>query len=201
VSKRILTSDNVDIYKMINNIELIEMSCHRISKLVNGMKSLVRNSEADPFTNQSFENYLEIVKFLIFHKAEMRKVDFELKILTDDLNVFCRPTQLEQVLINLLNNAIDAAEFTGEKWVKLFITSDSNNLRFEVIDSGDGISESNLKKIWDPFFTTKDIGKGTGLGLAISHSIILENNGNIYYNKNNKNTSFVVEVPKLRQAA
>jgi signal transduction histidine kinase len=141
------------------------------------------------------------VKFLIANKSEMRKVQFDLQILTNDLNGFCRPTQVEQVLINLLNNAVDAAELTDEKWVKLIITSDVYHLRFEIIDSGNGISDENLKKIWNPFFTTKDIGKGTGLGLAISHSIILENNGNIYYNKISKNTSFVVEIPKLRQAA
>ena len=201
VNRRMLKANVLDLEKLTSNMEVIELSASRIAKLVSGMKSLVRNAEADPATDQSFAKHLEIVQFLIKNKAETKNVNFELVTLTTDLNGFCRPSQIEQVLINLVNNAIDAAADTEDRWTKLIISSNSNYLIFEVIDSGKGISEELLSKIWNPFFTTKEIGKGTGLGLSISHSIIHDNNGHFYYKTGCENTTFVVEIPKIKIAA
>ena len=201
VSRRMIKSNLVDNEKMTTNLELIGTATQRISKLVNGMKSLVRNAENDSPTNQSLDPHLEIVKFLVKNKAEMKSIKLDFIFNNDDLYALCRPSQIEQVLINLINNAIDAAENTEDKWVKINISSNPDYLIFEVSDSGNGISENLLKKIWNPFFTTKEIGKGTGLGLSISHSIILENNGNMFYKDKAENTTFVIEIPKMKIAA
>ena len=205
VSKRLLTADKIDNpqvdEKIMANLETIEGASSRISKLVNGMKSLVRNAESDPLTFQSLLPHLEMVKFLAKSRAELKKVSFEIVMNSDDLSSMCRPSQVEQVIINLVNNAIDAAETTEDRWTKLIISSNSEYLVFEVTDSGFGISEQVLSKIWNPFFTTKEIGKGTGLGLSISHSIMLENNGKLYYKKDSANTTFVVEVPRQEKIA
>jgi C4-dicarboxylate-specific signal transduction histidine kinase len=201
VSKRILRPELEGVEKLLLNLEVIEGSASRISKLVNGMKSLVRNAENDPISFQSFEPSLEIVKFIVQSRSESKKVRFDIISETKDFEGFFRPSQIEQVLINLINNAIDAAELTEEKWVKLMITSSGKHLMFEVTDSGTGIPDEVLKKIWNPFYTTKELGRGTGLGLSISHSIILENNGNLFYKNEAKNTTFRVELPKNKNAA
>ena len=200
-SKRLLSSHDFEKEKMLTNLDIIIQSSQRISKLVKGMKSLVRNAENDSPTNQSMLPHLEIVKFLTKNKADLHNVDLQININTPEMGGFCRPSQIEQVLINLINNAIDAAESTTEKWVQVNILSNNDYLVFEVADSGKGIEEQVLKKIWNPFFTTKEVGKGTGLGLSISHSIILENNGKMYYAADKPNTTFIVEIPKSKIAA
>ena len=87
------------------------------------------------------------------------------------------PYQLEQVILNLLLNAIDAMPNGGELTIK---TAQNNDKIFiSITDTGSGITAEHLKQIFDPFFTTKDPGKGTGLGLPISHSFIKAHGGDI----------------------
>jgi signal transduction histidine kinase len=179
-------------------LEAIEKSSKRINGLVVGMKNLVRSSENDPLSIENFEPYIESIHFFAKNKAEMRKIDFEIIKETDDLTCYCRPSQVEQVLNNLITNAMDAIENRDEKWVKLYIRKEENYLTFEVTDSGHGIPKELENKIWNPFFTTKEIGKGTGLGLSISLTIAQENQGSLIYLKRNNHTSFEL---KLKKAA
>ena len=197
ISKRMLLSKTIDTEKLTSNLEKIHASSARIANLVNEMKSLVCNAKNDSQTNHSFEQHLDSLQQQIKIKAESQNVSFELITKTLDLEVFCAPTHLEQVLINVINNALEAAEMSADKWVKLVIYSNDDFLIFEVVDSGVGITDDLLKKIWNPFFTTKEIGKGTGLGLSISRNIVLQNNGKFYYKKECLNTTFVIELPKL----
>jgi signal transduction histidine kinase len=87
------------------------------------------------------------------------------------------PGQLNQVLMNLLSNACDAIEGTGNIW--LSTVRDGRMVRITVRDDGIGIPDDKLARIFDPFFTTKQPGKGTGLGLAISHGIVGRHGGQI----------------------
>ena len=86
------------------------------------------------------------------------------------------PTQLQQVLLNLFNNAIDAIikkhGYEGGELVVGARPLDSHQIEIYVKDNGAGISPENLKKIFTPFFTTKPVGKGTGLGLSVCYGII-----------------------------
>jgi signal transduction histidine kinase len=92
--------------------------------------------------------------------------------------VECYPGKLNQVFMNIINNAIDAI---GGKPGKISITTGCTEdmVSISISDNGKGIPESDLVKIFDPFFTTKEVGYGMGLGLAISYSIIQEHNGKI----------------------
>jgi signal transduction histidine kinase len=114
----------------------------------------------------------------------------------------CQEVQISQVLLNLIQNAVDAIEAqTTKKWIKLEILPVSNTCQIRVTDSGLGIPISLQDKILQPFFTTKDIGKGTGLGLSISSSIVREHGGQFFYDKDSPNTSFVIEIPMTQQPA
>jgi two-component system sensor histidine kinase HupT/HoxJ len=96
-----------------------------------------------------------------------------------ELPVFGSPGQLQQVLINLVQNAADATEKTEDP--QLTITTEPNAERVVVLfrDNGPGIPEDVLGKIFDPFFTTKPVGKGTGLGLSISYGIVERHGGEL----------------------
>lgn len=89
-----------------------------------------------------------------------------------DLKIECQPTQISQVIINLLNNAFDAVSMLPEKWVHVDVIPHGNErLKIIVTDSGQGIPDAISEKMMEPFFTTKPVGKGTGLGLSISQGI------------------------------
>lgn len=103
--------------------------------------------------------------------------------------------RLEQVLINLLRNALDAMRDTPVKHLEIRIEPDQARWRISVGDSGDGIDEDHLGNIFDPFFTTKPVGDGLGLGLAVSYAIVHELGGRLNAENRNKGALFWFSLP------
>jgi signal transduction histidine kinase len=117
--------------------------------------------------------------------------------LKDNIFISCDEAEIEQVIINLINNSIDAIKDNNEKWIKVELIENSDLAVLSIIDSGPGIDEINIDKLFNPFFTTKSIGEGTGLGLSISKGIIDAHNGSIRINSNIKNTCFELRFNKV----
>jgi len=108
--------------------------------------------------------------------------------------VFCHGGKIAQVLLKVLENAIDAIESEGIIALKTF--AQGKKVYIEIQDSGCGISEDNIHRIYDPFFTTKEIGQGTGLGLHTAQSILEKHEGNIRVtSKEGVGTKFRIELP------
>lgn len=104
--------------------------------------------------------------------------------------------QLNQVIINLVMNAVAAMEGGGTLTLRTYRDKAARKAYLEIEDTGCGIPEENLSKIFDPFFTTKEPGKGTGLGLSTAYGIIKENGGNIAVKATSpEGTTFLVELP------
>lgn len=102
--------------------------------------------------------------------------------------------KLHQVFLNILTNSVHAIEKNGTIQIKTL--AHQKYISIEIIDSGSGISQKNLSKVMDPFFTTKDAGKGTGLGLSISYTIIKEHKGEIKFSsEENKGTIVKIKLP------
>jgi PAS domain S-box-containing protein len=127
---------------------------------------------------------------------------FGIEVITEygDLpQVECYPGQLNQVFMNILDNAIDVLEQTDDDKIILIQTEtiNSDSIRIKIANSGPEISPTICDKIFDPFFTTKPIGEGTGLGLSISYQIITEkHNGKIYCDPIiNVGTELIIEIP------
>jgi signal transduction histidine kinase len=97
--------------------------------------------------------------------------------LHDVPDVMGDPGRLEQVIINVLSNSVEAMTAGGEIIISSLL--EGGSVRIHVTDSGPGISEEHLSRVFDPFFTTKEIGAGTGLGLSISYGIIKQHRGSI----------------------
>ena len=108
----------------------------------------------------------------------------------------CRAVEISQVLLNLIGNAVDAVEDAQDKWLKIAVLDLGPFIEIAVTDSGRGISEAARKKLFQPFFTTKEIGKGTGLGLSISQGIMVAHKGEIRFDLNSPHTRFVVRLLK-----
>ncbi len=165
-------------------IELIEKSIDRISHQVDDVLGYVRNS---PLKLTSIS-----VKDLINSSVEKINLpsDVELKISGKDIQINCDPIKLDAVFINLIINSVQAMHNGGKIEVK--ISEQENMAVLEFIDSGEGISEENMAKIFEPLFTTKQ--KGTGLGLASCKNIVEQHQGEISI-KNNP-TTFRIVLPK-----
>ena len=115
--------------------------------------------------------------------------------------VYCNSIQIEQVLTNLLINARDALENAQEKTVTLRSFESDNCIVVEIEDSGKGIPAADLPKVFDPFFTSKEVGKGTGLGLSISYGIIEDHGGRLsVMNQEEGGARFRMELP-LREVS
>ncbi len=108
--------------------------------------------------------------------------------------ISCNPGQLNQVFLNILSNAAQAIDKSGNIWIST--RDDAEFLIIEIRDDGKGMSAELLDKIFDPFFTTKDVGEGTGLGLSISYSIIQGHNGTLSASSEiNKGSIFTIRIP------
>ena len=109
--------------------------------------------------------------------------------------VICSPSQVNQVFLNLITNAVQAME-GGVGTISLATRKEGNGIAVDVADSGKGIAPDVLPKIFDPFFSTKEIGKGTGLGLSISFKIVEQHGGRISVESQpGKGTRFTVWLP------
>lgn len=114
----------------------------------------------------------------------------------EDIGANLDAQRIQQVLINLIQNAIQATEGEGTVRIAADQPEGPKTFRFQVSDSGKGIAKDSLKKIFDPFFTTKDVSSGSGLGLSISHGIIEQHHGRILVeSKPGEGTTFSVYLP------
>jgi C4-dicarboxylate-specific signal transduction histidine kinase len=100
------------------------------------------------------------------------------------------------VLVNLLHNADDAIAQLEKKWIRICVSQQKNFVEIKVIDSGAGISAAVNQKLFQPFFTTKAIGKGTGMGLSISLGIMRAHGGECFVDSTCPNTCFVLRLPQ-----
>lgn len=184
-------------------LDSIARSVDRISRIVSGLKKFARQSAGTTRSLVPLWQILTEVKVLIEPKSHLNSVlvDFELGSPSE---ILCDSVEIEQVFINLINNAIDAVKKLDEKWVKVIAYDEAGEVVVRVIDSGTGIAPEIEAKLFQPFFTTKAVGEGTGLGLSIVKGIIDQHKAHIQINRSLQNTCFEVRFKSMslvRQSA
>jgi len=133
---------------------------------------------------------------LVRHQMEMGGVQLQLEMAEGLPPAQCDGAQIEQVLLALVMNAIDALPRGGNLWLKTRLSKSTQEIEFEVRDDGVGIAPELLPRMFEPFLTTKESGHGVGLGLAVSRSIIERHRGKIEVKSEiGKGTTFVVSLP------
>lgn len=183
-------------HKVFPEVEKIESTVYRISKIIKGLKSFSRNGDKDLLESTPLDRMVN--EALDLCRIRFENHEIKLNVNFNDLekiNLQVRPTQIIQVLLNLLGNSFDAIENTKEKWIDLTVQKTKTHLFMSLTDSGPGIPVEVAEKMMNPFFTTKEVGKGTGLGLSISKGIMEDNGGKLSYDFSSKNTRFVIELP------
>jgi C4-dicarboxylate-specific signal transduction histidine kinase len=202
ILKKILTKINVSNERVDKILNSNDETVKRISKIINGLRNLARNDDNSDFELTTISKVLEDPVTLCNLKIHGTDVDFQVLFNgNENVSFVCRPVQLGQVIINLLNNAFDAVQEYEAKWIRLEIDQDDDAIIIKIIDSGKGIAEAVREKIFEPMFTTKDIGKGTGLGLSLSSSIIQNHKGKIEIDIKSANTCFNIYLPKEKRLA
>jgi signal transduction histidine kinase len=171
---------------------------HRTETITQGLKTFSRLDESNyKETNieENIDNTLQFIK----HELTKNKILIK-KVYGETRNVGCNPGKLNQVFMNLFINAIYAIKARADKTIpgQLEVKTEIVGAKFviSVKDNGCGMSEKTKSKLFDPFYTTKDVGEGTGLGMSIVHGIILDHKGSIHVESIlNKGSKISIHLP------
>jgi two-component system, NtrC family, sensor kinase len=157
-------------------LEKIERQTFRAAKIVNGLLNLARPAQVDSGP-VDVNAVINDVLSLLEHQFRTGRIQVRKELAASAPIVLGIEYKLQQVFLNLFLNARDAMPKGG--WLTIVTRSSDDSATIEVADTGSGIPADQLSRIYDPFFTTKDIGKGTGLGLSITYGIVQEHGGSI----------------------
>ncbi|MDZ8086489.1 MAG: GAF domain-containing protein [Nostoc sp. DedQUE12b] len=202
----------------------MQVGTERIRSIVLSLRNFSRLDESENKRvdlHEGIDNTLLILQHRLKGNAEFPRIEI-IKDYGNIPRVECYAGQMNQVFMNIFSNAIDALEVSSQGWqdlgekenhsyfgytqykcpiptiqISTKVSADNSRLLIRITDNGSGMNEDVRKRIFDPFYTTKPVGKGTGLGLAISYQIIVEKHGGIMecISEPGKGTEFWIEIP------
>jgi two-component system NtrC family sensor kinase len=186
-----ISAENIGKEKSLDYLGKMDTELTRSSKLIRNLLDFARQSTPTlrlVDINQTIEQAFGVVG----HQADLQNIKVIREMSPDIPEVMADFDQLQQVFTNLIMNAIQAMPEGGELILRTSIGNNSQ-LKIEVEDTGCGISQANMRKLYTPFFTTKEKGKGVGLGLAVAYGIIQRHHGRIeVHSKEGKGTTFTI---------
>jgi len=178
------------------HLDMILKSAQRCQKIVQNLLSFARRHQPErslSHVNELVEGALEFLQY----QLRTSNIEVVTRLAPDLPKALLDPHQVQQVFLNIINNARQAIE--GQRpdgCVRISTERCGQHVRVLFQDNGPGISEAHLSKVFDPFFTTKELGKGTGLGLSLCYGIIKEHNGTITVrSRPGEGATFVIELP------
>lgn len=179
-------------------ISKIVKTTERIARIIRGMRTFSRDGSKDSF---HAVNIKQLINETISFCQERFRNDGTALILDEiheSIFIEARATEISQVLLNILNNAHDAISGLDQKWIKISVFELVDQIELRITDSGSGVPPETQKKMFQPFFTTKEIGKGTGMGLSISLGIVKSHGGELNLDQKCENTCFFIRLPKIQ---
>jgi signal transduction histidine kinase/ABC-type amino acid transport substrate-binding protein len=183
-------------YKDKLKIMALDAIDHSVSRASNIIDNMLKYSRLTHEGKEWVDIKRTILEALELHNKRIMEQGIILKIYCDDTaRIYSNNESLKHILMNLIQNALDAMHDGGE--LDIICSSEGESMEIRVRDSGTGIEKDNLDKVFDPFYTTKPVGKGTGLGLYIVYSEVKKLHGDIRIeSEKNKGTTFIVSIPK-----
>ncbi len=166
----------------------------RISSLVKSLKRMSYEDNRAEIEKVNLKQIIDDAFSFTKEKVKAHRIDFSIDVDNQDRDVFCNGLHMSQVLLNLVNNAVHAIGTHDNPWIKISSYEDRDYIYIEVVDSGNGIPRHVAEKIFNPFFTTKDINSGTGLGLSLSRTMAKTSGGDLVLDMNSPNTRFILSL-------
>lgn len=186
--------------RIVDNLHSAGEQVQRAAMIINGLRIFGRAPER-VYQPIAINKVAAAAASLLAESARLAGVTLVCDLDSREPRVQGCPIQLEQVLVNLLSNAIDAVNTQDRKVVTLATARRGEQVEVEVRDTGVGISGDVLPRIFDPFFTTKEVGVGTGLGLSIAYGIVKEHHGDItVMSRVGEGTEFRILLPSVKEA-
>lgn len=185
-----------------DDVEMIVQGADRAARIVRNLLHFARQTQPEKDRVDANEIVEQVIRFREKSLAAAG-IRVECALADGSPVVYADSMQVEQVLLNLLNNAQQAMADAGRGGVLQVSTAvEGDAVRITVSDDGPGIAAEHLPRIFDPFFTTRRVGEGTGLGLALSHGIVTEHGGQIWARSEpGSGATFVVELPLAEATA
>lgn len=184
-----------DDVKLNSKLETMSRSAERIDKIVKGLRKFSRTSDGSLHESELLADL--VAESLVLTEANAKRHSTSIEVMLEPaLAITCDGVEIEQVLVNLINNGIDAVRNQENRWVKVRTFSEGAQIVLQVTDSGGGVSSEVEKSMFQPFFTTKAVGEGTGLGLSIVKGILDDHKASIALNRSMTNTCFEIRFPK-----
>lgn len=180
-----LKSEHPQAYASVSkSFETMSIATEKMRSIINHIRIFARQEQMQ-FHPYPINRIVDSSLLLIQQQFRRQNIDVKLNLSIENPLVMCAPNRLEQVLINLMSNARDAIQSrrhdASDVLGQIEVTTQSleNKVIVRVRDNGIGIDDDAAKRLYDPFYSTKEVGKGTGLGLSISYGIVQEHNGSI----------------------
>lgn len=193
--KGLLDSPNPPLDTVRQMLESIETTGRRIEKIMNTVRALSHGGDSEPLQKVTLASLVESALDIVGARFRNHDIKFSVELHDPQKSLDCRPTEIFQILVNLLNNAHDAVMGLPEASVKVSSSSEGAGVRISVSDSGPGIPADVKVKLFSPFFTTKQVGVGTGLGLTISNGLAIRNGAKLWLDQSRPDTCFNLWMP------
>jgi PAS domain S-box-containing protein len=181
--------------KALGKIKTISDQIARCQKATRNLLIFSRKSDSEK-KEYHINTLITTILALVEHRLKIHKINIRRAFDKQLPPLLVEGNQIQQVILNLVNNSVDALPNGGDLFIKTRMNNAEKSVEIVFEDNGTGIPEKYHKRIFEPFFTTKEQGKGTGLGLSICKDIISAHNGTIRLDNNtDKGTKFIISLP------
>lgn len=202
--KALLASPEPKMDQIRQMVDSIETTGRRIEKIMRTVRALSHGGEAEPLQRVSLQALIDSALDIAGARLRSKGVSLRIELHDPARAIECRPTEMFQILINLLNNAHDAVKNSPEPTVVVASAEEAGSggvgagaggVRLSIRDNGVGLPDEVREKLFRPFFTTKEVGVGTGLGLTISQSLAIRNGARLWLDPTREATIFHLFLP------
>jgi PAS domain S-box-containing protein len=187
--------------KLAKSLQLMDKLCNRIAHIVNNLLVFSRETSTKVKESSNVDSLIEKTLLLIGRRLAANNIKITKKLKKNLPGIFVNRGEIEQALMNIFLNSLDAMPRGGKLSISTRLSRDKEAIEITIADTGAGIAKKDLPRVFEPFFTTKAPGRGAGLGLYLSHGIIKKHNGSIAIDsKLNKGTNISIRLPLIKQS-
>jgi len=178
----------------------IQNAVETISHLILGLRAFGREKANEPVQWVTVQSIVDYTLEFCQTRLSRRGIRLIVDEIPKDLHIECQFHQIAEALLNLILNAMDAVELVQEKWIRTVVAVQGRVVELSVSDSGKGIPEPIRHRIFEPFFSSKGVGRGRGLGLSAANGILESHGGTLSLDTTKPFTCFVIRLPRRREA-